>query len=88
MGNVCHFASKYILKMTSQTEICYRLATTGFLALLCYIIIEIYPYLALLLIGYFGYKYLRRFGETRIDIKGQGILVTGCDTGMTFPVVT
>ena len=57
------------------------LAKIGFAILLCYVFLQTYAYLALLLIGYIGYKYSKRLGESRIDANGRGVLVTGCDTG-------
>ena len=59
----------------------YFLAKTGFAILLCYVFLQTYAYLALLLIGYIGYKYSKRLGESRIDANGRGVLITGCDTG-------
>ena len=52
------------------------------LFLLYYILVEIYVHLIIVLAIYIGYRYIQSVVEENIDIKGKGVLITGCDTGM------
>ncbi|XP_053393611.1 D-beta-hydroxybutyrate dehydrogenase, mitochondrial-like [Mercenaria mercenaria] len=47
-----------------------------------YIIIEVYLYFAAIIVLYVLYRILSKQYVTKLEIKGQGVFITGCDTGI------
>ena len=52
------------------------------IVLLYYILTTVYVHLVLLLLTYLGYKYYERIVQEHVSIRGKGVLITGCDTGI------
>ena len=80
---VLFFSVSAVSMVSTQTSISIAFAIFN-LFLLYYILSAIYIHLVLMLVIYVGYRYIQNIVEENIDITGQGVLITGCDSGKQY----